>query len=93
MKSRKTHKNGAVLKQRMPKWKRHTDEYRTDQVSRVKFATEDDIDTAIGIVWGGALTGMPFNLGGDGMSLVIPKAGVPWFTKAGLKFTEKIVTS
>jgi hypothetical protein len=93
MKPEKTHKNGAAPKKRMPKWKRHTDEYRSDQLSRVKFATEDDIDMAIGIVWGGALTGMPFDLGGDGMSLIVPKAGIPWFTKAGLNFTEKLVIS
>jgi hypothetical protein len=93
MKTKKTHKNGAAPKKRMPKWKRHPDDYRTDELSRLKFATRDDIDEAIGIVWGGKLTGMPFELGPDGMSLIVPKASIPYFADASLKFTEKVVTS
>ena len=93
MTQKKTSKNGARPKKRMPKWKRHTDEYPTTQLSDVRFDTEDDIDEAIGIIWGGKLTGIPFELGGDGMSLIVPKAGIPYFAEAGLKFVERVVTS
>jgi hypothetical protein len=89
MKTKKTTKNGAVPK-RMPKWKRHPDDYRTDEMSRLQFATREDIDEAIGIVWGGKLTGMPFEPGPDGMSLIVPKVSVPYFVAAGVKFTEEV---
>ena len=92
MPTKKTHKNGAALKKRMPKWKRRPDDYRTDEMSRLQFATRDDIDEAIGIVWGGKLTEMPFELGPDGWSLIVPKASVPFFVEVGVKFTERIVT-
>jgi hypothetical protein len=93
MKPKKAPKNGAAPKKRMPKWKRHPDDYRTDEMSRLQFATRADIDEAIGIVWGGKLTGMPFDLGPDGMSLIVPNVSIPYFVEAGVKFTEKIVTS
>jgi hypothetical protein len=92
MKPKKTHKNGTATK-RIPKWKRRPDDYRTDELSRLQFATRDDIDEAIGIVWGGKLTGMPFELGPDGMSLIVPKDSIPFFADAGVQFTQKIVTS
>jgi hypothetical protein len=93
MKPKMTSKNGATPKKRMPKWKRHTDNYPPDQTSRLQFATREDIDEAIGIVWGGKLTGMPFDLGPDGMSLIVPKVSVSYFVEAGVKFTEKTCTS
>ena len=35
MKPKKTTKNGAAPKKRMPKWKRHLDEYRMEELGRV----------------------------------------------------------
>ena len=92
MKPKKANTNGVPANKREPSWKRHVDDYRTDELSRVNFATVDDIDAAIGIVWGGKLHGMPFQLGGDGRSLVVPKAGLPYFVDAGLNFAQKGVT-
>ena len=93
MKPKRASKNGAAPKKRMPRWKRRPDDYRTDELSRLQFPTREDIDEALGIVWGGKLTGMPFELGPDGWSLIVPKASIPYFVEAGLKFTERIVTS
>jgi hypothetical protein len=93
MKPKKSSKNGAAPKKRMPKWKRRLDEYRAEELAKVTFAREDDINEALGIVWGGKLDGMAFNLCGDAMSLIMPKAGVPYFSAAGLQFNQKKLSS
>jgi hypothetical protein len=92
MKRKKTHKNGAAPK-KLPKWKRYLDDYRTDELSHLRFTTREDIDEAIGIVWGGRLDGMPFDLGPDGMSLIVPNLGIPFIVEADLNFTELAVSS
>jgi hypothetical protein len=90
MRPKRSHKNGATPKKWMPKWKRHTDDYRTNELARLKFASRKDSDAAIEIVWGGRLTGMPFALDPNDIdSLVVPKVSIPFFVEAGLRFTEK----
>lgn len=87
MKSKKPHRNGATPKKRMPKWKRHLDEY-TDLV-RITFATEADLDAGTALIWGGRMHGAPFSLDPNGPSFVVPKATIPFFAEDGIKFTYK----
>src|SRR5579862_4961526 len=89
MKTKKTPKNGAAAKTRMPKWKRHLDEYRAEDLVKITFASEADIDAGTALIWGGKLTGAPFELDPNGPSFVVPKATLPHFADAGIKFTHK----
>lgn len=90
MRSRKSTKNGAATKmKRMPKWKRRVDEYRLSELVKLTFATDKDLDDATALVWGGKLTGVPFDLDPNGPSLILPKASVPFFAREGLAFIEK----
>ena len=88
MKSKKATKNGVHSKKRMPKWKRHTDDYRSEELTRLKFASRDDSNAAIELLWAGQLRGMPFALDpNDADSLVVPVGGIPFLANAGIKFT------
>ena len=88
MTPKKPHKNGAAPKKRMPKWKRRIYEYNLDDLVKLTFATEKDLDEATALVWGGRLTGLPFDLDPNGPSFILPKASIPFFAAEGLKFTE-----
>jgi len=92
MKSKQPNKNGAAPKKRMPKWKRRPEDYSPDELVRLQFPTRDDVDEAVGVVWGGKLTGMPFELGPDGWSLIVPKVSIPFFAEAGIHFAERPAT-
>ncbi len=72
----------------LPPWKLHLDQYRSDELSKLTFASEDEIDAAIDLVWVGNLQGIPFQLAPDGDSLVVPSVGVPYFQQAGLHFVQ-----
>lgn len=89
MKPKKSHKNGAAPKKRMPKWKRHLDEYPAKELVLITFASEADIDAGTALIWGGKLTGAPFDLDVNGPSFIVPKATLPFFAEAGIKFTHK----
>src|SRR5438045_3839258 len=89
MKSKKASKNGASSKKRMPKWKRHLDEYRAEDLVKITFASEADIDAGTALIWGGKLTGAPFDLDPNGPSFIVPKATLPYFAAAGIIFTYK----
>ena len=92
MRAKKAEKSGAAPKRRMPKWKRHTDDYRSEELSRLKFASREDSNAAIELLWAGQLRGMPFALDpNDADSLVVPKAGVPLLANAGIKFTPNAI--
>jgi hypothetical protein len=73
----------------MPRWKPRLESYRASELSLLTFGSDEDIDTAIEMVWVGKLQGMPFNLAPDGDSLVVPANSIPYFTKAGLRFSWK----
>lgn len=73
----------------MPRWKINLDRYRSDELSLLTFPSDADMYAAIDLVRVGRLQGMPFKFWGDGDSLVVPKKGVPFFTKAGIAFVEK----
>lgn len=88
MKPKKAHKNGGTPKKRMPKWKRRIDDYPLEELVKLTFATENDIDEATALVWGGRFTGMPFDLDPNGPSFILPKASIPFFAAEGVKFTE-----
>jgi hypothetical protein len=91
MKPKKTHKNGtATPKKRMPKWKRHLDEYRAEELVKITFASEADIDAGTALIWGGKLTGAPFDLDPNSDSFFVPKATLPYFAEAGINFTHKV---
>jgi hypothetical protein len=76
----------------MPRWKPRLESYRASELSLLTFASDDDIDAAIEIVWVGELQRMPFNLAPDGDSLVVPANSIPYFAKAGLRFDRKQVS-
>ena len=86
MRSKKPNKNGAAPK-RMPKWKRRLGEYRVEDLVKITFSTEEDLDAGTALIWGGRLTGAPFCLDPNGPSFVIPKSIAPYFAKEGIRFT------
>jgi hypothetical protein len=73
----------------MPKWKRHLDEYRAEDLVKITFSTEADLDAGTALIWGGRLTGAPFRLDPNGPSFVVPSATLPFFAEDGVKFTHK----
>jgi hypothetical protein len=89
MKPKKTHKNGAAPKKRMPRWKRHLDEYRAEDIVKITFASEADGDAGTALIWGGKLTGAPFDLDPNSDSFFVPKATLSYFAAAGINFTHK----
>ncbi len=89
MTTKKAPRNGVAPKKRMPKWKRHLDEYRAEDLVLITFASVADIDAGTALIWGGKLTGAPFDLDPNGPSFVVPKATLPFFADAGIKFTHK----
>ena len=88
MTTKKASKNTDAPKKRMPKWKRHLEEYRVDELVKLTFVTEKDLDEATALVWGGRLTGVPFDLDPNGPSFILPKASIPFFAEDGLNFTQ-----
>ena len=93
MKPKKPPRKNGVAKKQMPAWKRHTDDYAIDELARLRFAREEDLEAAIDLVWVGELQNMPFALDPNGRDrLVVPQAGIPYFVRAGITFTqEKLV--
>jgi hypothetical protein len=87
MKPKKTPKNGAAPKKRMPKWKRRLEEYRAEELVKITFASEADIDAGTALIWGGRLTGAPFRLDPNSDSFIVPKASIPFFAEEDIKFT------
>lgn len=87
MKPKKPNRNGAAPIRRMPKWKRHLDEYRAEDLVKITFSTEADLDAGTALIWGGPLTGAPFRLDPNGPSFIVPKATTPFFAKEGIQFT------
>jgi hypothetical protein len=87
MKPKQPNKNGTAPKKRLPKWKRHLDEYRADDLVKITFASEADIDAGTALVWGGRLTGVAFRLDPNSDSFIVPKACVPFFAEEGIRFT------
>jgi hypothetical protein len=92
MKKKDNHATDAdVPKQNgKPRWKSKFDEYRTDEVAVLTFGTKKDLHAAIDLVWVGTLQGMPFGVVTDGESMAVPRQGIPYFTKAGIRFVEKL---
>lgn len=74
-------------KTRMPKWKRHLDEYRAEDLVKITFASEADLDAGTALIWGGRLTGAPFRLDPNGPSFIVPKSAAPFFAKEGIEFS------
>jgi hypothetical protein len=90
MKPKKGTRNGAVArKKRMPKWKRTLGEYTAKDLVLITFASIEDGDAGTALVWGGRLTGVPFDIDPNSDSFVIPRATLPFFAEAGIKFTHK----
>ncbi len=91
MKKKNNHNRGrqSSKKNSVPRWKIRFDDYRSDELSRLTFASDADMYAALDLVWVGRLQGMPFHLVPDGDSLLVPKKGVPFFTKAGIRFVQK----
>jgi hypothetical protein len=87
MNSKRSHKNGSARPKRMPKWKYRLEEYRVEDLVKITFSTEEDLDAGTALIWGGSLTGAPFHLDPNGPSFIVPKATTPFFAKEGIKFT------
>lgn len=85
--SKKSHRNGAAPKKRMPKWKRRLEDYRPEELVKITFASEEDLDAGTALIWGGRLTGAPFHLDPNGPSFVVPRATTPFFKEEGINFT------
>ena len=90
MKKKGSHAADAALSQQNgnPRWKSKFDEYRTDELSVLTFGTRKDLHAAIDLVWVGKLQGMPFGVVPDGESMTVRKEGIPYFTKADIRFVE-----
>src|ERR1022692_2965670 len=86
MTTKKAAKNGAAPKKRMPKWKRRFEEYRAEDLIKITFASDGDIDAGTALIWGGELTGAPFRLDPNGPSFIVPKATIPFFAAKGIQF-------
>jgi hypothetical protein len=84
-----TRKNGAAPKKRMPKWKRHLDEYRAEDIVKIMFASEADIEAGTALIWGGKLTGAPLDIDPNCDSFFVPKGTLPFFAAEGINFTHK----
>src|SRR5476649_1597229 len=87
MPTKKVPKNTAAAKKRMPKWKRRLEEYRAEELVKITFASEADIDAGTALIWGGRLTGAPFRLDPNSDSFIVPKASIPFFAEEDIKFT------
>ena len=74
----------------LPDWKSNLDSYREKSV--LTFASEEDLAAAIDLLWTDALVTLPHDTP-DGHALVIPTEALPYFTRAGIKFTAKRLRS
>ena len=87
MKPKQSRRNGAAPAKRMPRWKRRLEEYRAEDLAKITFSTEADLDAGTALIWGGRLTGAPFDLDPNGPSFIIPKSAAPFFAAEGIRFT------
>jgi hypothetical protein len=87
MKAKKTSNSRNGHAKRMPKWKRRLEDYRVEDLIKITFSTEADLDAGTALIWGGRLTGAPFHLDPNGPSFIVPKAATPYFAKEGIRFT------
>ena len=74
----------------LPQWRAHLAGYRDKRV--LTFGSAKDLEAAIDLLWTEALRELPHDTA-DGKTLIIPAEAVPYFTKAGLRFTEKRLRS
>jgi hypothetical protein len=63
-----------------------------EQLKALTFASGEEIDAAIDLLWGEDLRDLPHDLAG-GDTVIVPAEAVRYFTAAGLKFTETEVLS
>jgi hypothetical protein len=73
--------NGAV-----PLWQPHLSQYADQRI--LTFKSPKDLDAAIDLLWSDALRNMPHDTP-DGKTLVVPAEAIDYFTRAGLRFTER----
>ena len=83
---RKTGKKGRKA---LPSWKPHLYYYPEQRILR--FQSEADLGAAIELLWTEELRELP-HATPDGQALVVPAEAVPYFTRAGLKFTSTRLT-
>jgi hypothetical protein len=76
----------AGKRQPPPDWKPNLSQYSDQRILR--FASEEDLDAAIDLLWTEPLRTLP-HATPDGKALIIPSEAVPYFARAGLKFSEK----
>jgi hypothetical protein len=69
----------------LPQWPPFLEFYR--ELVVLNFKLDKDLDAAIGLLWTDELRTLPHDTP-DGKSIVIPAEAVPYFSRAGLKFTQ-----
>jgi hypothetical protein len=72
------------------RWLPNLSSYRDQRI--LTFASEKDWEAAIDLLWTDALRQLPHDTP-DGKALIIPADALPYFTNAGLRFTEKRLRS
>src|SRR5438876_11590285 len=70
----------------LPSWQPHLSQYADQRI--LTFKSPKDLDAAIDLLWSDALRNMPHDTP-DGKTLVVPAGAVDYFTRAGLRFTER----
>ncbi len=73
-----------------PSWQPFLSQYRDLRV--LSFKSPKDLDAAIDLLWTDELRTLP-HATPDGKSLVVPAEAVAYFSRAGLRFTEKKLRS
>jgi hypothetical protein len=70
----------------IPSWQPYLSQY--GDLRALTFKSAKDLDAAIDMLWTDELRNLPHDTP-DGKSLVVPAHAVGYFTRAGLRFTEK----
>lgn len=82
--AKKSSKAAARTKAFVPEWKCHLDSYADKQLLR--FASRADLHAALDLLWTEPFRTLPHDTP-DGRTLILPAEAVPYFARAGVKFT------
>lgn len=81
-------KNDHLVAGSTPMWKPHLSQYSDQRM--LTFGSDKDLAAAIDLLWTAKLRNLPHDTP-DGRSLVVPAEAVGYFTRAGLRFTDRAV--
>ena len=83
-KAKKNGKAAVKADATVPEWKCHLDSYTDLQLLR--FPSKEELHAAIELLWTEPFRTLPHDTA-DGTSLILPAEAVPYFARAGVKFT------